>query len=731
MMILRPASSLGVTRGATRRVASSTQRAMSILSSCSMMRPCLSAGPQVLLRSLSKATGAIEGTLSTCKSFAQSSFRICAPFSNFRFMSTVSAAIPSCSTSFTKIRIRFASQGGTAQMFSMQLCDAIQDAFGDFQVDVAPWASVAPQDLLLQGSDPETLTILICSTTGVGEPPDNGRDLFRYLTSDDATKTNSSSSNFHYCIFGLGNQAAHPNHYNAVAKTVDHALGESGVLPLALGNDADCIEDDFDQWQAQILNLLKHGNNSATAIDKEPLDTHDQAPSIVASAGVRESEANATQQETAMKTVLCPGAKSSNGRRRVSAKHPLQLQAPLTSYVRTNLMKVAPELYPKGCKELRVQANDSLNSDPASNGLHELRIELGANMTYGTGDHFEIFPRNPDFLVDALCQVLDVDPHAVIVYANDKRYPHPTKISVYETLSHCVDLGAVPSPSFCKRILDRTDIDYKNEVAIPRKTALELVLSMSSTKGLNLALEDWLYNLPPMQGRYYSIATTPLLHPDELYLTYRPVKYVTNQGSLRRGTCTSYMSNLTGGTSHLVGAIKSNPTFRLPDDPATPVILIAGGCGVAPIRGFLEERIAFATLSGNKAANMFGTHKHHLLFLGFRNPADAVYQDLVDQAKALGAVNKSFITYTTGCSSGKCEQVTDSMRKYGQELVYHSLTVEGGHLFVCGGARSFGAAVQRELLEVFKKIGNMSEEAAAQRLRDIVSEGRIHEDLSD
>ena len=626
-------------------------------------------------------------------------------------------------------------------MFAMQLADAIQEELGDTtSVDIDSWASISPETFFESSLQEEALYLLICSTTGVGEPPDNGRDFYKFVVQDKknialANNNNNNNNNnikLHYCIFGLGNKVAHPNNFNAVAKNMDQALGEAGLLPLTLGDDAECIEDDFDQWQEKVLDLIRGKREGKM---DEPLDTDNQIPKVVTEKTRQENKKHtdtaAVNPESEEKTILCPGAKSKSGRRRVSTKHqPLQLQSRFTSYVRPDLMEIAPQLYPPGCSQRQVLSNVSLNSDPASNGLHELRIALDKDMTYGNGDHFQIFPRNPDFMVDALCQVLDVDPHAVIVHHDDDRYPYPTKISVYETLSHCVDLSAVPSPSFCKKLLGRTDIDYKNEIAIPRKTVLELALSsMSPGQGSHLALEDWLYNLPPMQGRYYSIASSPLVHPNELFLTYRPVKYVTTQGSIRRGTCTSYMSGLTASMSHVVGAVRPNPSFRLPQDPATPIILIAGGCGVAPIRAFLEERIALAESSGNK--DIFGNHNHHLLFLGFRNPDDAVYQDLVEHAKNIGAINKSFISYTSGCSSERCDQVTDAMRKYGQTLVYNSLTKEGGHMYVCGGARSFGAAVQNELLATFQKVGQMDHDSATQCLRDLLNEGRIHEDLSD
>jgi hypothetical protein len=76
-------------------------------------------------------------------------------------------------------------------------------------------------------------------------------------------------------------------------------------------------------------------------------------------------------------------------------------------------------------------------------------------------------------MIDALLQLYKAtDPHSVIVDGGPG-YPHPTGISVYETLTHCVDLGALPSPSLARYLLQVDNIDYKGDIAAPRRTNTE------------------------------------------------------------------------------------------------------------------------------------------------------------------------------------------------------------------------------------------------------------------
>lgn len=93
-------------------------------------------------------------------------------------------------------------------------------------------------------------------------------------------------------------------------------------------------------------------------------------------------------------------------------------------------------------------------------------------------------------------------------------------LTIYETLTHCVDLGALPSPSFARMLIGKKDIDYKSEVAYPRRTVLDLALQY----GRKLSLEDLMYQVTPMKPRYYSIASSNVKHPNEIRLVYRRVQ---------------------------------------------------------------------------------------------------------------------------------------------------------------------------------------------------------------
>lgn len=607
------------------------------------------------------------------------------------------------------VRILFGSQGGTAQIFSMQLADALDETFPDRPVTIL---GLHENNKNLSATlDPNSINVILTSVAGVGEPPDNARAFYEWLMSDEANGDDWDA--VEYCCFGLGNLKAHPNHFNVIGKSIDARLQELGatrIHELGLGDDGECIEDDFDVWLEQFLKTLSSSSRAAQSNDGSDAGVDEKEDTVV--------ETDSCHVEQEEMPVF-----SSDKSRLLSTKYPeLTLTPPQTDVAREDLfhLQTTPQpFYQSDFEKLSVRDNRLLSVRSAEYGLREMIVDITGE--YVAGDHFLMYPKNSYCLVEAYVELFGVDPHVVIEGSADKSsgkpYPHPTGITLFETLLHCVDLGAVPSPAFSRELLGRKDIDYKNVIANPRRTVLDLALE----SGRQLALEDVLYNMTPMQPRYYSIASSPLVHPSQVYLTYRPVKYISTRGAIREGTCTTYMTNL-ADASEIVGAVRWNPSFRLPIDPKAPVLLIAGGCGIAPIRAFLEERLSQAD------TETFGPGH---LYLGFRRPSDEVYSEMVKEALDKGVLTDAQVSYTEGCVSPDqhCRLVSDTVRENGKQV--WDLFESGGYTYLCGGARTFGAAVERVVTDIIREQGNMNEEDAVSYLRQLIKEGRFCEDLAD
>lgn len=80
--------------------------------------------------------------------------------------------------------------------------------------------------------------------------------------------------------------------------------------------------------------------------------------------------------------------------------------------------------------------------------------------------------------------------------------------------------------------------------------------------------------------------------PDRIHITAVLVEYETATGRTNRGVATHWLSNKQpdNGIKPTVPIYVRKSQFRLPAQPQTPIIMIGPGTGLAPFRGFIQER---------------------------------------------------------------------------------------------------------------------------------------------
>lgn len=108
---------------------------------------------------------------------------------------------------------------------------------------------------------------------------------------------------------------------------------------------------------------------------------------------------------------------------------------------------------------------------------------------------------------------------------------------------------------------------------------------------------DWVLSSgPKLAPREFSISSSPLAHPGHVHLTLAVVSWVTPYKRRRRGLCSTWLAGLRPGVAVPV-RIKPG-ALRLPADPATPIICVGPGTGVAPMRAFIHHRAAQRAAGG-------------------------------------------------------------------------------------------------------------------------------------
>jgi cytochrome P450/NADPH-cytochrome P450 reductase len=181
-----------------------------------------------------------------------------------------------------------------------------------------------------------------------------------------------------------------------------------------------------------------------------------------------------------------------------------------------------------------------------------------------------------------------------------------------------------------------------------------------------------------------------------------------------QGFASSYMRDVRAGDT-VFGYVRSpNPAFAPPADASVPMVLIGPGTGVAPLRGFLQERAA-QKAAGSRVGPI-------LLFFGCRHPDhDWLCRDEVEAWRADGLI-EPFIAFSA-VSGHPWRFVQDALAAE-RERVW-ALIRDGAQIFVCGDGRFMAPAVREALIEM---AGGGHEQGSAW-LERLIDEGRYHQDV--
>ena len=129
---------------------------------------------------------------------------------------------------------------------------------------------------------------------------------------------------------------------------------------------------------------------------------------------------------------------------------------------------------------------------------------------------------------------------------------------------------------------------YRSDVLAKRKSVFDL---LEEHPACELPFHAYLEMLSLLAPRYYSISSSPSGDPARCSVTVGVVEAPASSGrGVYKGVCSNYLSGRRVGDTVHATVRETKAGFRLPDDPAVPVIMIGPGTGLAPFRGFLQER---------------------------------------------------------------------------------------------------------------------------------------------
>ena len=342
-----------------------------------------------------------------------------------------------------------------------------------------------------------------------------------------------------------------------------------------------------------------------------------------------------------------------------------------------------------------------------------LHLELATNdkgLTYEPGDSAGVIPLNSPELVKEVLGITALN-------GNEELEINGAKTTLYELLHRNFELSKIttdvvkryhefaPNPKL-QKLIDKPgelkEFLYGNDI-------VDLFRDFPA----KVTAEDLIKLLRPIQPRSYSISSSPLACPGELHLTVSVVNYE-RSGRAKRGACSSYLSEVAVEEEHVPIFIESNPNFRLPVNEETPIVMIGAGTGIAPYRAFVQHR------------EMSEKRGKSWLFFGNRNfETEFLYQAEWQNFLKSGALTKMNVAFSRDGS--KKEYVQDRLIENSRELF--RWLQEGAHFYICGDMNKMAGDVQKALVRIVEKEGDLNNESAQEYITNLQKERRLQLDV--
>lgn len=634
------------------------------------------------------------------------------------------------------LTVLYASQLGTAAEIAKNIATEAQSrgieshlsSMNDFSFDkVTPTAT--------------PVVILVASSTGDGDAPDNAVSFYAAVR----RKSNAADrlKGVQFTCLGLGD--SNYTRFMAVPRSLRNRFLEMGATTFYAPKEADEVdglEDVVESWIGDLWPALQKA--------VQPADAPAAVPAVIA------QPAAMPLPPTTVKLRWIDGQAAEAVREQEAA-------GPKPEEV---AFRDGSGMYSPGAPFWAPVAEAGLLTTPEAGDRVVIHLGLdisGSNMAYKPGDSIGVLPQNSTALVDDIIARLGVDGDAVFevqprqgadAAAKPLRHLH-WPCSVRAALLRGCDLTAVPRKSLlrllaehCQEGAEKDRVmhlcsregkeDYAADILASSPTLLDLLKQFPSC---NPPLDALLEALPPLPPRMYSITCSPGEAPHRVEVAFTVVKYQAG-GKEREGVATTWLHRLcapllatpscaVNGTAAVADGELARPRvpvflrhggdFRAPEDLSVPWVLIGPGTGVAPFRGFLQERrrrLAAGPASG--AAPCW-------LYYGCRRADhDFLYEDDLKAFEADGTLTKLEVAFSR--AQDEKVYVQHLMARAAHDL-YGMIVVQRGYVFVCGDGAAMAKDVHAALVDILVKEGGMGEDAAKEALTAMAQEGRYVRDI--
>jgi sulfite reductase (NADPH) flavoprotein alpha-component len=368
----------------------------------------------------------------------------------------------------------------------------------------------------------------------------------------------------------------------------------------------------------------------------------------------------------------------------------------------------------------RLLRSEPLNRPGADKQTQNVVLSLaGTGIAYAPGDSLGVWPVNYGDEVELILAILRAKGSEPVTLQDGRA------MTVREALLRRCNLR-VPSEELLQ-LLSRCARDDVEATRLARLAADDREAAAANIHDVFDALVrfrsarppvgDFVLALAPLQPRLYSIASSLRCHPGEVHLTVSVVRYELDQEARSRGyegVASGFFADRLRRGARVPVYHQPAHAFSLPADPATPIIMVGPGTGIAPFRAFLQERAAAGAPGRNWL--IFGNRKREFDFL---------YRGEIEGYHRRGVLTRLDVAFSR--DQPQKLYVQDRMRENASEL--WRWLQEGAYFYVCGDGSRMAADVERALREIVAGQGAMTEKQAAEHVAGLARSGRYLRDV--
>ncbi|HEY0790496.1 MAG TPA: sulfite reductase subunit alpha [Chthoniobacterales bacterium] len=574
-----------------------------------------------------------------------------------------------------KVNVYFGSESGNAEALAKRVAKTVVGR--GFESRAVGLDKISAKDLAQ-----EKYALIITSTFGEGDPPENAKALHAELHASDEVRLHNLS----YSVLALGDK-----NYEQFCKCgidLDQRLEALGARRLYQRVDCDVdYETPAEQWQTGVLGVLEATAKEAS--EPAPPGTHG-APAIKGDSPTEAGHEPGPTSPGKTGTSTHPGQ-----------DEPAENPPAKAAYSRKNPFPA------------KLLTNRKLTGEGSGKETRHFEISLeGSGLVYEAGDALGVVPTNCPDLVDDLLHVLNRDGEEAVPT------PDGEEESLRTALLRHYEITKVPATllkAVAERSSDRTLADLMKPEAkealghyLWGREVIDLLVDFAS---VTFSPVGFVGHLKKLQPRLYSISSSLKAFPEQVHLTIAAVRY-DSLNRKRKGVCSTFLADRVTGAVPVF--VQVSHSFRLPTHGDTPIIMVGPGTGVAPFRAFLYERRATSAKGRN------------WLFFGDQRAAtDFYYREELEAMSADGHLTK----LSTAFSRDQNEKiyVQNRMIEHGAEL--WGWLQDGAHFYVCGDASRMAKDVDVALHSIAETHGGLGKEGAADYIKKLKTDKRYQRDV--